>query len=197
MHGIIGFTFYPSSSGDKYTSLDSVDPSQRESIDYVNILDSYALVATTVRVPVKLSFVGRLTASPGFHYMKVAHRFKTDNGEELYERTFYQDQDLNDGNSFTRLSSFYMSFDLVGQIGEKPRFIERLSFMDFVQLSKVPFYELSLQYISSLNMITSLNLNLTDDIGVSISSMSKNSSLKGNWMPETKFWFGINYRANF
>ena len=90
-----------------------------------------------------------------------------------------------------------MSFDLVGQIGEKPRFIERLSFMDFVQLSKVPFYELSLQYISSLNMITSLNLNLTDDIGVSISSMSKNSSLKGNWMPETKFWFGINYRANF
>ena len=104
---------------------------------------------------------------------------------------------LNDGNSFTRLSSFYMSFDLVGQIGEKPRFIERLSFMDFVQLSKVPFYELSLQYISSLNMITSLNLNLTDDIGVSISSMSKNSSLKGNWMPETKFWFGLNYRANF
>ena len=197
MHGLIGFTFYPSSSGDKYTSLDSVDPSQRESIDYVNILDSYALVATTVRVPVKLSFVGRLTASPGFHYMKVAHRFKIDSGEELYERTFYQDQDLNDGNSFTRLSSFYMSFDLVGQIGEKPRFIERLSFMDFVQLSKVPFYELSLQYISSLNMITSLNLNLTDDIGVSISSMSKNSSLKGNWMPETKFWFGINYRANF
>lgn len=197
MHGLIGFTFYPSSSGDKFTSLDGLDPSQRESIEYVNILDSYALVATTVRVPVKLSFVGRLTASPGFHYMKVAHRFKTDNGEELYERTFYQNQDLNDGNSFTRLSSFYMSFDLVGQIGEKPRFIERLSFMDFVQLSKVPFYELSLQYISSLNMITSLNLNLTDDIGVSISSMSKNSSLKGNWMPETKFWFGLNYRANF
>ncbi len=197
MHGLIGFTFYPSSSGDKITSLDGLDPSQRESIEYVNILDSYALVATTVRVPVKLSFVGRLTASPGFHYMKVAHRFKTDNGEELYERTFYQNQDLNDGNSFTRLSSFYMSFDLVGQIGEKPRFIERLSFMDFVQLSKVPFYELSLQYISSLNMITSLNLNLTDDIGVSISSMSKNSSLKGNWMPETKFWFGLNYRANF
>ena len=206
MHGLIGFTFYPSSSGEKLTSIDSLGLSQAdldESIENVNILDSYALVATTVQVPVKLSFIGRFTASPGFHYMKVAHRLKDkrkaaiDSGQDLYERTFYEGVDLNDGNSYTRLSSFYIRFDLVGKIGEKPKFIERLSFMDFIQLSRVPFYEFSLQYISSLNMITGLNINVTDDIGISISSLSKNSSLKGNWMPDAKFWFGINYRANF
>ena len=129
--------------------------------------------------------------------LKDKRKAAIDSGQDLYERTFYEGVDLNDGNSYTRLSSFYIRFDIVGQIGEKPKFIERLSFMDFIQLSRVPFYELSLQYISSLNMITGLNINVTDDIGISISSLSKNSSLKGNWMPDAKFWFGINYRANF
>jgi len=69
--------------------------------------------------------------------------------------------------------------------------------LDFIQISKVPFYELSLQYISGLNAITTLNLNLTDEIGISLMYLSKNSGLKGNWMPDTKLWFGLNYRANF
>ena len=226
-HGLIGFTFYPSSSKklSSPTDLEPNDATKWEAIDNstinLNILDSYALMATTVQVPIKLSFIGRLTAAPGFHYMKVAHRLKDtrtkaiDNGQELYERTYFDDkyravsdssgntvgdfdfQSLNDDkNSFTRLNSFYIRFDLLGQIGQKPNFIEKLSFLDFIQISKVPFYEFSFQYITGLNMIYTLNLNLSDDFGVSITGLKK-ADLKGHWMPDSKFWVGLKYRANF
>jgi hypothetical protein len=213
-HGLIGFTFYPSSSGEKLlspTDLEPDDATKWEAIDdstiNLNILDSYALMATTVQVPIKVSFIGRLTAAPGFHYMKVAHRLKdtrkqaiTD-GQELYERAYFDDNEVtelnDDGNSFTRLNSFYIRFDLLGQIGQKPNFIEKLSFLDFIQISKVPFYEFSFQYITGLNMIYTLNLNLSDDFGVSITGLKKNADLKGHWMPDSKFWVGLKYRANF
>ncbi len=204
LHGLIGFTFYPSSSGEKLESLSGVFNNPETEIENINILDSYALAATTVEVPVKLPSVGRITASPGFHYLKMAHRLKDTSQDtiDLYDRTFYLEAngtegDFTDKNSFTRLSSFYIRFDVVGTIGEKPKFIERLSFMDFIQLSRVPFYELSLQFISGLNMTYRVNLNITDGIGISFSGLSKNSDLTGNWMPESKFWFGLNYRANF
>ena len=203
LHGLIGFTFYPSSSGEKLESLSGVFNNPETEIENINILDSYALAATTVEVPVKLPSVGRITASPGFHYLKMAHRLKDTSQDtiDLYDRTFYLDNgtegDFTDKNSFTRLSSFYIRFDVVGTIGEKPKFIERLSFMDFIQLSRVPFYEFSLQFISGLNTMYRVNLNITDDIGLSFSTLSKNSDLKGNWMPDSKFWFGLNYRANF
>ena len=206
-HGLFGFTFYPSSTGAKLTSLDGLGSDLgniQDSTENLNILDSYALAATTVQVPLKLPFIGRLTASPGFHYMKVAHRLKDNrkqaisSGQDMYERTFYQNTDLNDeGNSFTRLNSFYIRFDLLGNIGEKPNLIEKVALFDFISLSSVPFYELSFQYISELNMITILKLNISDDIGLSFTSLSRNSNLTGNWMPESKFWFGLNYRANF
>ena len=225
-HGLIGFTFYPS-SGEKLESLSSISNVSATDSEYwtdvkdrtenVNILDSYALVATTVEVPAKLSFIGRLTAAPGFHYLKVAHRLKDtrseakDNNQKLYERTFYnqilieedsttswsQDALNDDGNSFTRLNSFYIRFDLLGQIGQKPNFIEKLSFLDFIQISKVPFYEFSFQYITGLNMIYTLNLNLSDDIGISLTGLNKNANLKGDWIPSGRFWFGVKYRANF
>ena len=213
-HGLIGFTFYPSSSGEKLlspTDLEPDDATKWEAIDdstiNLNILDSYALMATTVQVPIKVSFIGRLTAAPGFHYMKVAHRLKdtrkqaiTD-GQELYERAYFDDNEVtelnDDGNSFTRFNSFYIRFDLLGQIGQKPNFIEKLSFLDFIQISKVPFYEFSFQYITGLNMIYTLNLNLSDDFGVSITGLKKNAYLKGHWMPDSKFWVGLKYRANF
>jgi hypothetical protein len=224
-HGLIGFTFYPS-SGEKLESLSSISnvsatdseywTDVRDQTENVNILDSYALVATTVEVPAKLSFIGRLTAAPGFHYLKVAHRLKDtrseakDNNQKLYERTFYNQiliegdsttswtQDaLNDEvNSFTRLNSFYIRFDLLGQIGQKPNFIEKLSFLDFIQISKVPFYEFSFQHITSLNTIYTLNLNLSDDVGISLTGLNK-GDLKGDWIPSGRFWFGIKYRANF
>jgi len=219
LHGLIGFSFYPPSSGELLYSLDSLSSSfadGQEILDKtenINILDSYALAATTVEVPVKLPSVGRITAAPGFHYLKIAHRLKDtrqeaiDNNQELYDRTFFNqtlsadgwsEEQLNDeGDPFTRLSSFYIRFDVIGVIGEKPKFIERLSFMDFIQVSKVPFYEYSLQFISGLNTMHRFSLNVTDDIGLSISTLSKNGDLKGNWMPDSKFWFGLNYRANF
>ena len=219
LHGLIGFSFYPPSSGELLNSLDSLSSSfadGQEILDKtenINILDSYALAATTVEVPVKLPSVGRITAAPGFHYLKIAHRLKDtrqeaiDNNEELYDRNFFNqtlsedgwsEEQLNDeGDPFTRLSSFYIRFDVIGVIGEKPKFIERLSFMDFIQVSKVPFYEYSLQFISGLNTMHRFSLNVTDDIGLSISTLSKNGDLKGNWMPDSKFWFGLNYRANF
>ena len=185
--------------------------------EHVNILDSYALVASTVQVPIKFSFIGRLSASPGFHYVKIAHRLKDtrpeaiDNNQELYERSFYgnistigdslvvfNEQEMKGGESYTRMNSFYIRFDLVGNIGQKPKFIERLSFLDVLQVSKVPFYEFSLQYISGMNMLTNLNVNLSDEFGISLTHLSKNSTLDtGNWMPDSKFWLGLNYRANF
>ena len=218
LHGLIGFSFYPPSSGEMLNSLDSLSSfaDAQEILDKtenINILDSYALAATTVEVPVKLPSVGRITAAPGFHYLKIAHRLKDtrqeakDNNQELYDRTFFNqtpstdgwsEEQLNDeGDPFTRLSSFYIRFDVIGVIGEKPKFIERLSFMDFIQVSKVPFYEYSLQFISGLNTMHRFSFNVTNDIGLSISTLSKNGDLKGNWMPDSKFWFGLNYRANF
>ena len=67
--------------------------------------------------------------------------------------------------------------------------------MDFIQVSKVPFYEYSLQFISGLNTMHRFSLNA--QILDTQSTLSKNSDLKGNWMPDSKFWFGLNYRANF
>ena len=142
--------------------------------------------------------------------MKDTRKEAIDNNQELYERTFYgsksvlgdsivfSEPQMKDGESFTRMNSFYIRFDLVGNIGQKPKFIERLSFLDFLQVSKVPFYELSLQYISGMNMLTNLNVNLSDEFGISLTHLSKNNTLDtGNWMPDSKFWLGLNYRANF
>ena len=219
LYGLVGFSFYPSSSGNKLDSLIHIPDVQNDILKEtknINILDSYALVGTTVEVPLSLPTVGRLTASPGFHYLKVAHRLKDnrdeaiDNNQQLYERTFYDQKFSNDslniytqkslndeGNSFTRLTSFYIRFDLTGRIGEKPNFIEKISFLDFIKVNKVPFYEISLQYISELNVLSSLNINLNDQVGLSVTRLSKVDELKGNWMPDSKYWVGFNYRANF
>ncbi len=224
LFGLIGFSFYPSSSGMKLESLNDIygfaneTPENLESnTKNINILDSYALIGTTVEVPLSLPTIGRLTASPGFHYLKVAHRLKDnreeaiDSNQQLYERIFYKQKliytdttysftqkSLNDeGNSFTRLTSFYIRFDLTGKIGEKRNFIENISFLDFIKVKKVPFYEISLQYISELNILSSLNINLNDQIGLSLTRLSKVNELEGNWMPDSKYWFGFNYRANF
>jgi len=228
-HGLIGFSFYPSSSGEILTSpsllvSDSTKWSTLpDSIQNINILDSYALFGTTVQVPIRANFIGRFTATPGIHYIKIAHRLKdkrskaVDSNMELFERSFYnqsysQEKDssgtiisetylsesLNDDNeSFTSLPSFYVRFELLGKIGEKPNLLERISVLDFINISKVPFYEISYQYIAGFNSITSLNINFSDEIGLSMTRLSKSSNLKGSWMPDSKYWFGINYKATF
>lgn len=228
-HGLIGFSFYPSSSGDILNSptllvSDSTSWSTLpDSIQSINILDSYALFGATVQVPIKVPFVGRFTATPGIHYIKIAHRLKDlrkvaiSNNKELYERSFFEEEyltnydttgslinesygskPLNENNeSFTALPSFYIRFDVLGKIGEKPDLIEKFSLLDFIQISKVPFYEISFQYIAGFNTMTSLNLNFSDAIGLSLTRLSKDSKLKGSWIPDSKFWVGLNYRANF
>jgi hypothetical protein len=75
--------------------------------------------------------------------------------------------------------------------------IERLSFLDFIKISNVPFYEVSLQFIPGFNTISTFNFNFSDQLGVSLTRLTSAEGLKGNWMPESKLWFGINYRANF
>jgi len=220
-HGLIGFSFYSPSIGNvlaspKDLALDSTKwKGISDSTENINILDSYALFGATVQVPVKASFIGRLTATPGIHYVKIVHRLKDNrfNAEDsMYERLFYdqfhslgsdsaytfESEKLNDENeSFTSLSSFYLRFDLLGKIGEKPNMIERLSFLDFIKISNVPFYEVSLQFIPGFNTISTFNFNFSDQLGVSLTRLTSAEGLKGNWMPESKLWFGINYRANF
>ena len=178
LYSLIGFSFYPSSDkkllipediSETPLSDTSYWTNREENIESVNILDSYALLATSVEVPVRLPFIGRLTASPGYHYLKVAHRLKDSSDEakkdgiEMYERAFFDhtlssddslviwsSEPFTDQNTYTRLNSFFIKFDLTGQIGQKPKFVEKISYLDFINISKVPFYELSFQYISVL-----------------------------------------------
>ena len=224
LYSLIGFSFYPSSykkllapEDISETPLSDISywTNKEEKIESVNILDSYALLATSVEVPVRLPFIGRLTASPGYHYLKVAHRLKDssdeakEDGIELYERAFFNytlssddsvvtwsSESFTDQNTYTRLNSFFIRFDLTGQIGQKPKFVEKISYLDFINISKVPFYELSFQYISSLNSILKVNVNISDQLGISITNLNRNSDLKGNWMPDN-LWWSLNYRANF
>ena len=224
LYSLIGFSFYPSSDkkllipediSETPLSDTSYWTNREENIESVNILDSYALLATSVEVPVRLPFIGRLTASPGYHYLKVAHRLKDSSDEakkdgiKMYERAFFDhtlssddslvtwsSESFTDQNTYTRLNSFFIKFDLTGQIGQKPKFVEKISYLDFINISKVPFYELSFQYISSLNSIIKVNLNISDQLGISITNLSRNSDLKGNWMPDN-WWWSLNYRANF
>ena len=199
-HGLMGFSFYPRSTGSLKTdtgffSTDSIDDKNR----YVNILDSYAMASSTVDVPLRLGLVGRITASPGIHYMKIAHRSKKE--DLLYERNFYSTADsiktFTDDKSFSTQNSFYIRFDVLGKVGHKPELLEKLSYFNFIQIYRVPFYEFSLQFISSLSTIMTLNINIIDDFSVSVSRFSRSSSLEGNWLPESNTWFGIRYRANF
>jgi len=219
-HGLIGFSFYSPSVGNVLSSPKDLESDStkwgaiNDSTENINILDSYALFGATVQVPVNAPFIGRLTATPGIHYIKIAHRLKDKRysaDDDLYERLYYNQmfeqndstltfnsEKLNDENeSFTSLSSFYLRFDLLGKIGEKPNFIERLSFLDFIKISNVPFYEVSLQFIPGFNTISTLNVNFSDQFGMSLTRLSSDDALKGNWMPESKLWFGFNYRANF
>ena len=137
LYSLIGFSFYPSSSKKllapediSETSLSDISywTNKEKMIESVNILDSYALLATSVEVPVKLPFIGRLTASPGYHYLKVAHRLKDssdeakEDGIELYERAFFNyilsaddsvvtwsSESLTDQDTYTRLNSFFIN----------------------------------------------------------------------------------------
>jgi len=162
----------------------------------------YALIATTIEVPVKVPFFAKMTTTPGLHYLKVAHRTRGEEG--LYERNFFQSEEdegiskIEKGRSFSRYISAYIRFDILGNIGQKPEFLERIKYFDFINISNVPFYELSFQFISSLNMITTLNLNIHDKLAFTITRYkTTGDDIQGNWLADKNTWVGLKYHGNF
>ena len=207
-HAQLGFSFYPRSDADviddisdfkKYGIVDSVNK-------YVNILDMYALMATTFELPIAIPYVAKVNASPGISYMKIAHRsLKVDDDKKsYYERNFYEYDDetkkykrYEDGKSSTRNFGVYARFDFLGEIGQKPDFIERVSFFNFVRISRVPFFEYSFQWISSLNTLSTITINVNDNVSFSVTNYSTASSLKGDWLPKKNIWLGFRYTGEF
>jgi len=199
-HALMGFSFYPKTIGGMvqdtvFFNTDTIEQDDR----FLNILDMYALMATTVAVPIQLPFFAKMTATPGLHYLKVAHRTRGKKG--LYERNFFLSDtnvvDIDEGRSFSRYTSFYIRFDILGNIGEKPEFLERVKYFDFININDVPFYELSFQLISSLNVITTLNLNIYDNLAFTITSYSTTGEIQGDWLADKNIWVGFKYRGNF
>ena len=199
-HALMGFSFYPKAIGSpientNFFNTESINDKDR----YINILDMYALMAATVEVPLQLPFFAKMTATPGLHYLKVAHRIKGEEG--LYDRTFYQSGskiiDIKESRSFSRYWGLYARFDILGKIGQKPEFLERIKYFDFISINDVPFYELSFQLISSLNTITTLNLNIYDNLALTITRYNTTGDIQGYWLPDKNTWFGLKYRGNF
>jgi hypothetical protein len=207
-HAQLGFSFYPKSDANviddisdfkKHGIVDSVNK-------YVNILDMYALMATTFELPIAIPYVAKVNASPGISYIKIAHRsLKVDDDDKIYyKRNFYgYDEETKkykkyvDGKSSTRNFGVYARFDFLGEIGQKPDFIERISFFNFVRISKVPFFEYSFQWISSLNTLSTLTINVNDNVSFSVTNYSTASSLKGDWLPKKNIWLGFRYTGEF
>ncbi len=207
-HAQLGFSFYPRSDAEiideisdfkKYGIVDSVNK-------YINMIDMYALMATTFELPIVIPYVAKVNASPGISYIKIAHRsLKVDDDKKTYyERNFYDYNEetkkynrYEDGKSSTRNFGVYARFDFLGEIGQKPDFIERISFFNFVRISRVPFFEYSFQWISSLNTLSSLTININDNIGFSITNYSTSPSLKGDWLPKKNIWLGFRYTGEF
>ena len=199
-HALMGFSFYPKTIGSpiKNTNFFNTDTMKKED-RYINILDMYALMATTVEVPLQLPFFAKMTATPGLHYLKVAHRSRGEEG--LYDRTFYQSGskviDIDEGRSFSRYWGLFFRFDILGNIGQKPELLERVKYFDFINISDVPFYEISFQLISSLNTVTTLNLNIYDNLAFTITRYNTTGDIQGGWLPDKNTWFGLKYRGNF
>ena len=202
-HALMGFSFYPKTIGSMvqdtvFFNTDSIEHDNR----FINILDMYALMATTIEVPIKVPFFAKMTTTPGLHYLKVAHRTRDE--ESLYERNFFQSEEdegisrIEKGRSFSRYISAYIRFDILGNIGQKPEFLERIKYFDFINISNVPFYELSFQFISSLNMITTLNLNIHDKLAFTITRYkTTGDNIQGNWLADKNTWVGLKYHGNF
>ena len=205
-HAQMGFSFFPRSStiasDTTFFSKNDIAPED----EYVNIIDMYALFAATFEAPVKIPAISRVTFTPGLHYMKVAHRTK-DKDDKLFNRTFYEyDEDNNsylrygDGEkSSTKEFGLYGRIDLMTDVGEIPSFLQDVDFLDFININKVPLFEVSFQHITKLNTITSVAANINDNVSFSITtySGSDGGTVQGGWLPDSGVWLGIRYRSDF
>ena len=143
-HAQMGFSFFPR-SGTIVTDTTFFRKNNIEEVDqHVNIIDMYALFATTFEAPVKIPSISKVTFTPGLHYIKVAHRTK-DKDNKLYNRTFY-DYDYEsksymqygDGEmSSTKEFGLYGRVDLMTEIGVIPSFIQKNKYLNFININKV------------------------------------------------------------
>ena len=205
-HAQMGFSFFPRSStiASDTTFFSKNDIASED--EFVNIIDMYALFAATFEAPVKIPAISRVTFTPGLHYMKVAHRTK-DKDDKLFNRTFYgYDYNSNsylrygDGEkSSTKEFGLYGRIDLMTDVGKIPSFLQDVEFLDFININKVPLFEVSLQHITKLNTITSVAANINDNVSFSMTtySGSKDGTVQGGWLPDSGVWFGVRYRSDF
>ena len=205
-HAQMGFSFFPR-SGTIVTDTTFFRKNNIEEVDqHVNIIDMYALFATTFEAPVKIPSISKVTFTPGLHYIKVAHRTK-DKDNKLYNRTFY-DYDYEsksymqygDGEmSSTKEFGLYGRVDLMTEIGVMPSFIQKNKYLNFININKVPLLEVSFQHITKLNTINSVVLNINDNVSFSMTTYSgdEDGTVQGGWLPNKNIWLGIRYRSDF
>ena len=205
-HAQMGFSFFPR-SGTIVTDTTFFRKNNIEEVDqHVNIIDMYALFATTFEAPVKIPSISKVTFTPGLHYIKVAHRTK-DKDNKLYNRTFY-DYDYEsksymqygDGEmSSTKEFGLYGRVDLMTEIGVIPSFIQKNKYLNFININKVPLLEVSFQHITKLNTINSVVFNINDNVSFSIANYSgeEDGTVQGGWLPNKNMWLGIRYRSDF
>ena len=205
-HAQMGFSFFPR-SGTIVTDTTFFRKNNIEEVDqHVNIIDMYALFATTFEAPVKIPSISKVTFTPGLHYIKVAHRTK-DKDNKLYNRTFY-DYDYEsksymqygDGEmSSTKEFGLYGRVDLMTEIGVIPSFIQKNKYLNFININKVPLLEVSFQHITKLNTINSVVLNINDNVSFSMTTYSgdEDGTVQGGWLPNKNMWLGIRYRSDF
>lgn len=205
-HAQMGFSFFPRSSTiASDTTFFSRNNISKED-EFVNIIDMYALFAATFEAPVKIPAISRVSFTPGLHYMKVAHRTK-DKDNKLFNRTFYEydygkNQYLRYGDgesSSSKEFGLYGRIDLMTDVGKIPSFLQNIEFLDFININKVPLFEVSLQHITKLNTITSIAANINDNVSFSLTtySGSDDGTVKGGWLPESGVWLGVRYRSDF
>ena len=205
-HAQMGFSFFPRSSTIASDTTFFTKNNIAEEDEFVNIIDMYALFAATFEAPVKIPAISRVTFTPGLHYMKVAHRTK-DKDSKLFNRTFYDYDDnanqylrYGDGeSSSSKEFGLYGRIDLMTDVGEIPSFLKNVEFLDFININKVPLFEVSLQHITKLNTITSIAANINDNVSFSLTtySGSDGGTVKGGWLPDSGVWLGIRYRSDF
>ena len=201
-HAQMGFSFFPYS--DDAAVADTTFFKQQKISDeyqYVNIIDMYGLFAASFDAPIRLPKISKVTLSPGLHYLKVAHRTWQENAETLLNRTFYIDNNDNQQNfmnetDYSKYLGLYTRVDLISELGKRPAFLDNYEFLEFIQIDKAPFFELSFQFISDLSLIRTFTMNLKDELSLSLTHYKANDSIKGSWTPKSHFFLGFKYTSN-
>ena len=201
-HAQMGFSFFPYSDDAAVTDTtffkqQKIDPEYQ----YVNIVDMYALFAASFDAPIKLPRISKVTLSPGLHYLKIAHRTWQESAETLLNRTFYLDDNgsketfMNDSDN-SKYLGLYTRVDLISDLGRRPAFFDNYDFLDFIQIDKAPFFELSFQFISDLSLIRTFTINLRDELSLSMTHYKANENIKGSWTPKSNLFIGFKYTSN-